>query len=390
MFNFMKNLIFLISLFFLALTNSEAQSDKRIALVIGNSNYDLGALKNPVNDAELMKQTLEELDFDIYYGVDLSTKIEMVQLIREFGRARTNYDVAFVYYAGHGIQIGSENFLLPTKEVFESEFDIQDFGVSVQNIIRYLNNVTNKVNIFVLDACRNNPFESQWEQTRSINKSSGLAKMAPPTGSLIAFSTEAGTTASDGKGKNSIYCQSLTTNMMIEGISLDQIFRNVRSDVLKYTNQKQRPVEASQLTGKTYYLIPKSNTDVYREVDSLLLKNRFIEAEKLVDAYLQFEPDDYSLLTKKGHLAVLTGKGDSLAAIYYRKALNLNPSHLEAIISTIEFESTDEDLGLLNHLDSAETSLKFEKYLSLYPNNFSILLARTRKQIFSNDKQPLE
>ena len=381
----MKNLIFLISLFFLVPTNSEAQSDKRIALVIGNSNYDLGALKNPVNDAELMKQTLEELDFDIYYGVDLSTKIEMVQLIREFGRARTNYDVAFVYYAGHGIQIGSENFLLPTKEVFESEFDIQDFGVSVQNIIRYLNDVTNKVNIFVLDACRNNPFESQWDQTRSINKSSGLAKMAPPTGSLIAFSTEAGTTASDGKGKNSIYCQSLTTNMMIEGISLDQIFRNVRSDVLKYTNQKQRPVEASQLTGKTYYLIPKSNTDVYREVDSLLLKSRFKEAEKLVDAYLQFEPDDYSLLTKKGHLAVLTGKGDSLAAMYYRKALDLNPSHLEAIISTIEFESTDEDLGLLYHLDSTETSLKFDKYLSLYPNNFSILLARTRKQIFSND-----
>ena len=381
----MKKIILLICLFFLILTKSDGQSGNRVALVIGNSNYDIGALRNPVNDAELMKQTLEQLDFDVFYGSDLSTKIEMLQLIREFGRARTNYDVAFVYYAGHGIQIGGENFLLPTKEIFESEFDAEDFGVSVQNIIRYLNNVTDKVNIFVLDACRNNPFESQWEQTRAINKSSGLAKMSPPTGSLIAFSTEAGTTAYDGQGENSIYCQSLTTNMMIEGISLDQIFRNVRSDVLKYTNQTQRPIEASQLTGETYYLIPKSNTDVYLEVDSLLLKSSFIEAEELVDAYLRFQPNDYGLLTKKGHLAVLTGKEDSLAATYYRQALNSNPSHLEAIISTIQFESTDEDLGLLYHLDSAETHLKFEEYLQIYPNNFTILLARTRKLIFGKD-----
>ena len=137
-----------------------------------------------------------------------------------------------------------------------------------------------KVNIFVLDACRNNPFESLWEQTRSMSKSSGLAKMAPPTGSIIAFSTEAGTTALDGQGANSVYCQSLTANMKVEGISLDQVFRNVRSDVLRQTNQKQRPIEASQLTGETYYLIPKSNADVYLTIDSLLLSSKFLEAKE--------------------------------------------------------------------------------------------------------------
>ena len=369
----------------LVFASAVGQSDNRVALVIGNSNYEVGALKNPVNDAMLMKETLEQLDFDVFYGANLSTKTEMLQLIREFGGARANYDVAFVYYAGHGIQIGAENFLLPTQESFESEFDVQDFGVSVQNIIRYLNTVTDKVNIFVLDACRNNPFESRWGQTRSIGQSSGLAKMAPPTGSLIAFSTEAGTTAADGKGENSVYCQSLTANMTIEGISLDQVFRNVRSDVLKLTNQNQRPIEASQLTGETYYLVPKSNADVYLTVDSLLLESSFLEAEELVDAYMHFQPDDFGLLTKKGHLAVLTGKGDSLAAVYYRQALESNPSHLEAVISTIQFESTDTDLGLLYHIDSVENDIMFDRFLQLYPNNFAILLAQTRRLIFSED-----
>ena len=381
----MRKFVLLLSGVYFVLSNAAGQSDNRVALVIGNSNYDAGALKNPVNDAELMKETLEQLDFDVFYGANLSTKTEMLQLIRDFGRARANYDVAFVYYAGHGIQIGAENFLLPTKEIFESEFDVQDFGVSVQNIIRYLNTVTDKVNIFVLDACRNNPFESQWEQTRSMSNSSGLAKMAPPTGSLIAFSTESGTTASDGEGANSVYCQSLTMNMKVEGISLDQVFRNVRSDVLKQTNQKQRPIEASQLTGETYYLIPESNADVYLTIDSLLLSSKFLAAEQLVDAYLHFQPDDFGLLTKKGHLAVLTGKEDSLAVTYYRQALESNPSHLEAIISTIQFESTDTDLGLLYHLNSEEEDAIFDKYLQIYPNNFDILLAQIRNLTFSGD-----
>ena len=205
-----------------------------------------------MNDAELMKQTLEELNFDVFYGTDLSSKTEMLDLIREFGNVRSNYDVAFVYYAGHGIQIGNQNFLLPTEETYQSEFDVHDYGVSVQNIIRYLNSVTDKVNVFVLDACRNNPIESQWGQKRSFNQSSGLAKMAPPTGSLIAFSTEAGTTAADGTGDNSIYCKSLSENMLLQMYRSTK-YSSMRSDVVR-ASQGLEPIEASQLTGETFYL----------------------------------------------------------------------------------------------------------------------------------------
>ena len=92
--------------------------EKRLALVIGNANYNKGPLNNPVNDALLMTQTLESLDFDVILDTNIANKENFIRTIREFGNKRSDYDVAFVYYAGHGIQVGAENFLLPTKVNF--------------------------------------------------------------------------------------------------------------------------------------------------------------------------------------------------------------------------------------------------------------------------------
>ena len=202
----------------LPLTLFSQIEEKRLALVIGNSNYDKGPLNNPVNDALLMARTLDSLNFDIILDTNIANRGEFLKTIREFGNKRSNYDVAFVYYAGHGIQVGSENFLLPTKVNFETEYDVMDNGVSVQNIMRYLTGMTNQVNILVLDACRDNPFEGNWNKTRSL-KGGGLAKIPPPTGSLIAFSTDAGNTAADGDRKNSVYCKSLCKNIKLSNIS---------------------------------------------------------------------------------------------------------------------------------------------------------------------------
>ncbi len=245
-----------------------SQDDKRLALVIGNANYDKGPLNNPVNDALLMAQTLDSLYFDVILDTNIADKRSFKETIREFGNRRPDYDVAFVYYAGHGIQVGSENYLLPTKEVFESEYDVQDYGVSVQDIMRYLTGMSNHINVLILDACRDNPFERNWNVTRSL-KGNGLAKIPPPTGSLIAFSTDAGMTAADGDGKNSIYCKSLSQNLLKEDIGLEQVFKNVRTDVLKMSNNQQSPVESSKLTGTTFYL--KKNFSVYNStIDEIL------------------------------------------------------------------------------------------------------------------------
>ena len=266
---------------FLCTLESIAQSNqevKKLALVIGNANYDAGKLKNPVNDALLMASAFDSLGFDVILDTNIKTQTDFNLTIREFGLKRKEYDVGFVYYAGHCIQVGSENFMLPTKVNLESEDDVDYFGVNVQKIVNILIRTTDQVNVLILDACRNNPFESQWNLTRSLRAGKGLAKMQAPMGSLIAFSTTAGNVAPDGSGDNSIYCRSLYNNMFKEGLSLDQLFRNVRSEVLEASNGIQQTEESTQLTGATFYLKERDYENIYREVDSLIDAGDFSRA----------------------------------------------------------------------------------------------------------------
>ena len=178
-----------------------------------------------------------------------------------------------------------------------------------------------KLPILVLDACRDNPFEGNWNKTRSL-KGGGLAKIPPPTGSLIAFSTDAGNTAADGDGKNSIYCKSLCENMMLENTSLDQVFRNVRTEVLKFANGTQRPVESSQLTGSVYYLNPSNNKNNYIKIDNLLIDNELDSAlfilNTLISNFLMIK-----LCTQRGHIYSIIDEHDK-AISDYKKALEID------------------------------------------------------------------
>ena len=228
--------------------------ERRIALVIGNAAYEKGPLENPVNDANIIAKSLEKLDFEVFLHTDLATEDEMLDAIKDFGRKRENYEIGFVYYAGHGIQLNNENYLLPVNEEFEYEDDVEDNGVSMQRVLRYLESTReNQLNFIVLDACRDNPFESNWNKTRSL-KGAGLAKTPPPTGSLIAFSTDHGQTAADGDGGNSLYSQALAEKLLEENVSIEQVFKNVRTEVLKLSGDTQSPVEESKLTGDVFYL----------------------------------------------------------------------------------------------------------------------------------------
>ncbi|MDC0378574.1 caspase family protein, partial [Flavobacteriaceae bacterium] len=235
----------------------DIKQERRIALVIGNANYDKGPLENPVNDANLIAKSLEKLDFEVFLYTDLATEDEMLDAIKDFGRKRADYEIGFVYYAGHGIQLNNENYLLPVKEEFEYEEDVEDNGVSMQRVLRYLESTReNQLNFIVLDACRDNPFESNWNKTRSL-KGGGLAKTPPPTGSLIAYSTDHGQTAADGDEGNSLYSKALAEKLLEEDVSIEQVFKNVRTEVLKLSNKTQSPVEESKLTGEVFYMNKK-------------------------------------------------------------------------------------------------------------------------------------
>lgn len=370
----MKSLITILTFVAIALQSVNAQKEKRLALVIGNANYDEGALKNPVNDALLMAKTLKELNFDVILDTNIANRRAFINKITEFGVKRPNYDVGFVFYAGHGVQVGGENFLLPTKEEFKSENDIRDYALSVQNIMRHLTAKSDQVNVLILDACRNNPFESNWNSTRSI-AGSGLAKMQAPSGSLIAFSTTAGNTAPDGDGKNSIYCQSLAKNMLLEGVNLDQVFRNVRAEVLELTNKKQMTEESTQLTGKTFYLVENNFTEELATIDSLYAKEMYTEALESIselitrkeEIYNSAQPSDYYMKSRIYWKLGAKERKEDIIQQNYNKAI-------ENITTSIELDSSNS----LHHcfrgflytkikdFDNAE--LDFDNAIKINPN----------------------
>ena len=209
-----------------------------------------------MNDATLIAESLKELDFDVTLVTNVATEDELEDIIYDFGEKRNRYyEVGFVYYAGHAIQIENENYLLPTKEEYDSDRDVEKNGVSIQNIMKFLEaQREDQLNFLVLDACRNNPFGNR---SRSGGNSNGLAKISTPSGSLIAFSTDPGLTAPDGDGDNSLYTNSLSKNLLEPGIPIEQVFKNVYTEVWRESNNEQSPVYESKLSGDEFILKPE-------------------------------------------------------------------------------------------------------------------------------------
>ena len=345
-----------------------AQEETRLALVIGNANYNVGELKNPVNDALLVAATLHALDFDVILDTNITDKALFIKTIREFGDRRPDYDVAFIYYAGHGIQIGSENYLLPTAKTFESEFDVEDYGVSVKNIMRYLAGQSGKINVLILDACRNNPFEHKWNQTRSIGGGSGLAKIQPPSGSLIAFSTDPGATAADGIDENSIYCESLCKNMLRPETQIEQVFKYVRTDVEKATNNRQSPVEMQKLTGEEFYLVKSDFEEEYDRIVLLIEEEDYYEALSIVHVILtkSSTPRAYN---SRANIYVDLEEYDK-ALEDYAKCIALDPEYVNAYFNRAnmyldlgEYDKALEDYAKCIALDPEDPDAYYNRAL---------------------------
>jgi uncharacterized caspase-like protein len=173
---------------------SSTGSEKRVALVIGNSRYESAPLRNPVNDANLVAATLREIGFDVISRTDVNLR-EMQLAVREFSRKIQNGSVGLFYYAGHGMQSGGRNFLIPVSAQIEVEGDVVLEALDLNSVLEQMGMAQNRLNIVILDACRNNPF------TRSFRSGAqGLAQVNAPAGTFIAYATAPGQTASDGKG----------------------------------------------------------------------------------------------------------------------------------------------------------------------------------------------
>lgn len=227
----------------LAAHASATAASRRTALVIGNAAYQEGRLRNPGHDATDMAAMLKPLGFDVALLLDADLR-SMEDAIDDFNRRLRQGGVGLFYYAGHGVQVQGENYLIPLKAHVERAQDVRYEAVALGRVLGAMEDAANEVNIVILDACRNNPFARQWRSTTS-----GLAPIQAVRGSLIAYATEPGGVAIDGDGRNGLYTSHLLQYMSTPGLSIEHMFKRVRAAVVNTTNGRQTPWESSSLIG---------------------------------------------------------------------------------------------------------------------------------------------
>jgi uncharacterized caspase-like protein len=241
---------------------SPVLADKRVALVIGNGTYDkVARLGNPPNDAALMAETFKAAGFD---SVELKRDLrvlEMRRALRDFVEKSRDADIAVIYYAGHGLEVDGTNYLIPVDAILDRDIDIHDEGLSLERVLVAVD-PAKKLRLVILDACRDNPFTRSMKRTLSARAvGRGLAKVEPISpNTLIAFASKAGSTASDGDGKNSPFTAALVLHLTKPGLDLRKAFGYVRDDVLKSTGNKQEPYLYGSLGGDDIPLVPAKDS----------------------------------------------------------------------------------------------------------------------------------
>jgi uncharacterized caspase-like protein len=219
-------------------------TEQRVALVIGNSSYTEARLKNPMNDATDIAKALREIGFQVTLKLDADRR-QMRAAIRDFALALKRGGVGLFYFAGHGILSKGKNYLLPVAADVREEFDLEDQAIDGNTVLLGMEEAGNRVNIVILDACRNNPFARSWRSAAS----GGLAQMNAPTGSFIAFATSPNSVASDGTERNGIFTKHLLANLRQGESDIDRVFTRVTAGVARETGNRQVPWKSSSLTG---------------------------------------------------------------------------------------------------------------------------------------------
>jgi len=220
---------------------------QRVALVIGNGGYRASPLKNPVKDARDVTRALRELGFEVIHKEDLG-RDNMKRAIREFGARISDGSVGLFYYAGHAVQVGAVNYLLPLGAEMAGEEEVDYEAVEVGFVLAQMARARNGMNVVILDSCRNNPFARSF---RSASR--GLALMDAPTGTLIAYATAPGSVASDGDGANGLYTEELLRAIRTPGLKIEDVFKRVRAAIRKKSDGRQVPWETSSLEGDFYF-----------------------------------------------------------------------------------------------------------------------------------------
>jgi uncharacterized caspase-like protein len=253
-----------IALLVLMLVVSAAEAQKRVALVIGNGAYTkVPKLDNPKNDAAAMEAMLKAAGFDTVVRANDLGVAAMRRALRDFSDKTYDADIAVIFYAGHGIEVGGTNYLIPTDAVLERDIDAQDEAISLDRVSQILE-PAKRLRLVILDACRDNPFVRSMRRTvatRAIRSGYGeIDERSLPPNTLVAYAQRAGATAEDGSGTNSPYTTALLKHLPTPGLDIELALRRVRDDVLKMTRNRQEPFRYGSLGGAEIALIEAVKT----------------------------------------------------------------------------------------------------------------------------------
>ena len=267
---------------------TDVAAPPRHALVIGNSNYPVGELVNPKNDAAAIAERLRGAGFNVTVKLDAGRR-DMEEAIREFAQSiERDKGAGVFYYAGHGLQLNWRNFLVPVDAKIKTKADIQAQSVDVGLLIDGIQRARNSMNLIILDACRNNPFGKDF---RVDDK--GLSQLDAPPGTLLAYATAPGNTAEDGEGSHGLYTDNLLKEMLVPGAAVEDVFKRVRLSVRRGSQGGQIPWESTSLENDFYFVPSQVPREAAKEFEADLTawqQLRSAQSIEQIEAFIRHRP----------------------------------------------------------------------------------------------------
>ena len=305
-----------------------AQTDQRVALVVGNGAYQHAPLEHPPREAAAMARALTECGFRVITRINC-TRQDMMQVIRDFGDEIQRGGVGLFYYGGHGVQVEGQNYLIPVGADIQGEEDVEFEAVDARRVLAAMERAGNRVNLMILDACRNNPYQSSF-----MSPSRGLLKMGAPTGTLLAYSTAPGDVAVDG-----VYTPALIEQMTTPGLPLSQVFIKTRIAVMARTGDSQVPWESTSLTDDFPFVPAVHYDDQIEKLEAEIALKKRRRAEELQQELDALRLPDW-FLTPPSHPSYIFA-----AAAMASRDMNLSIQKAETAAKTKLASQLGEKLG---------------------------------------------
>jgi uncharacterized protein (TIGR02145 family) len=372
-------LLLFLPLFLFASTDTDRalkmmKVEQRIALVIGNNEYDhkrLGKLQNPVNDARAMKTKLEQLGFTVIYGENLRVR-DMDKKLDQFTGKLKQGGVGLFFFAGHGVEHQGINYLMGKDSKVDDKNDVKYESLPLSKALDAMQTAGNRLNIVMLDACRNDPF--------SRSGGGGLAK-STARGTFIAYATSPGDVASDGKGRNGVFTENILKHIDKPGLKIEEFFKIVKQGVYAQTNQQQRPWTNSDIIGDFFFILPDGTkmttnvTAVSQKVDPEQAGP--VEQELWNEVVKDGSKEYYELYLKEYPRGAFT-------TLAYEKLAQFKAQEAEKQRQAA-LARAEEEKQAWEAIKGSEYGEDFDKFLAQYPDGKYAALAKMKAQKFKEN-----